>query len=103
VLERALVLCEGDAILPEHLPLEKMRAARGGSRPTALPAGDPAPIPAGASLSAVDAVERQRVFEVMAQVGGNQTRAAKILGMARGTLIERLKRYGIRRPQVGGE
>ena len=36
----------------------------------------------------------------MAECGGNQTRAAKKLGMARGTLIERLKRYGIKRPQV---
>jgi DNA-binding protein Fis len=36
----------------------------------------------------------------MAECGGNRTRVAAKLGMARGTLIARLERYGIKRPQA---
>ena len=36
----------------------------------------------------------------MAEFGGNQTRVAAKLGIARGTLIARLERYGIKRPQA---
>jgi DNA-binding NtrC family response regulator len=105
VMERALVLCEGGDIMPEHLPVEKMRLAR------LAPAGAPAaavpvaarvvsepPEPPG--LTADERAERRKIIAVMADFGGNQTRAAKKLGVARGTLIERLKRYGIKRPQI---
>lgn len=33
--------------------------------------------------------------------GGNQTRAAKLLGISRHALIDRLDRYGITRPRKG--
>ena len=38
-------------------------------------------------------------MEAMVELGANQTRVAAKLGIARGTLIARLERYGIRRPQ----
>jgi DNA-binding NtrC family response regulator len=88
-IERALVLLDGAEISPEHLPVEKLRLAR--SAPT-----EPPPVGVAA---AGDDPERARVLAVMAQVGNNQTRAAKLLGVSRGTLIARLKRYGIKRPQ----
>ncbi len=88
-IERALVLSEGGEIDPEHLPVEKLRLAR------------PAPPPPVASnvQTREEDPERERIVAVLAEVGANQTRAAKKLGMSRGTLIERLKRYGIKRPQ----
>jgi two-component system, NtrC family, response regulator AtoC len=98
VMERALVLCEGSEIGVEHLPMEKMRLVR----PVAPAAPADAPVSiaaAGGALATGADVERQRILAVLAEAGGNQTRAAKILGIARGTLIERLKRYGIKRPQ----
>ena len=61
-----------------------------------------APVPAGAPLTAMEAAERRRILGQLAEHGGNQTRVARKLGIARGTLIERLKRYGIKRPQAGG-
>ncbi len=108
-MERALVLCEDGDIRPEHLPVEKMRLARlvaggdsgAGTSATAAvgPTSDPgSPEPPG--LSEEERAERRKIIAVMAECGGNQTRAAKKLGMARGTLIERLKRYGIKRPQT---
>jgi DNA-binding NtrC family response regulator len=44
--------------------------------------------------------ERSRIVSTLRSCGGNQTRAAVLLGISRGTLIERLKRHGIPRPQV---
>jgi DNA-binding NtrC family response regulator len=97
MVERALVLCEDTEITPEHLPLDKLRlphvAARAAMPTLEMPA-------AGAPLTAAEAAERQRILDLLAEHGGNQTRVAKKLGMARGTLIERLKRYGIKRPQI---
>jgi transcriptional regulator with PAS, ATPase and Fis domain len=91
VMERALVLCEGGEITTEHLPVDKLRLQR---------------IAPGAAASAAsaadddDTLERQRILDAMAAFGGNQTRVAATLGIARGTLIARLERYGIRRPQT---
>jgi len=92
VIERALVVCEGGQIGAAHLPLEKLRLRR-------MPQGS-TPAPAAQAPHADDDVERRRIAEAMAAFGGNQTRVAATLGMARGTLIARLERYGIRRPQA---
>jgi transcriptional regulator with GAF, ATPase, and Fis domain len=42
----------------------------------------------------VEAVERTLIGRVMTAVGGNQSEAARRLGLSRGSLIERLKKYG---------
>jgi DNA-binding NtrC family response regulator len=42
----------------------------------------------------LDAVERSLIRRTMAAVGGNQSEAARRLGLSRGSLIERLKKYG---------
>jgi two-component system response regulator AtoC len=42
----------------------------------------------------VEVLERTLIGRTMAAVGGNQSEAARRLGMSRGSLIERLKRYG---------
>jgi len=108
VVERALVLCEGNEITPEVLPLDKLRLphlAAGGvaaAAPGNAGAAIASPLPEGLVLSPAEAAERTRILELLAEFGGNQTKVAKKLGIARGTLIERLKKYGIKRPQVDG-
>ena len=117
VVERALLLCDGPEILPEHLPIEthggqfdlvrgagaggrrRRRPRRAGAEPGRLspPAGGP-PRPAGV----VDE-EKERILRVLAEHGGNQTQAAKALGIARSTLIARLESYGVPRPRKPGE
>jgi DNA-binding NtrC family response regulator len=94
VMERALVLCDGGEIGVEHLPVDKLRLQRLAASPVeTLPA-------APATIDAADERERRRILEVMAELGGNQTLVAAKLGVARGTLIARLERYGIKRPQA---
>jgi two-component system response regulator AtoC len=84
VVERALILGDGEAITAADLPVGSPSPAAG---------------PDLSALSAAEQTERQRIVDVMAEMGGNQTRAARKLKMARGTLIERLKRYGVKRPK----
>ena len=174
VVERAVLLCTGSRILPEHLPVEKMVVARArmaapartpprttgdhlapsvdavpmGSDPagweqptTSAPpyrAGDHPPLPVTAPVDARPAIdrwpprgfsqpvsqgipladqvvdrpdslrgavqdfERQRIADALRSCGGNQTRAAEMLGVSRRTLLNRLDQYGLPRPRKGG-
>jgi DNA-binding NtrC family response regulator len=116
VVERALLLCEGSEILPEHLPLETMAAnsiSFAAAAPAPAPAFSPAPgsmMPSPQAASPADMArptapmgvyddERERILRVLAECAGSQTRAAKVLGMARSTLIARLDAYGVPRPR----
>jgi two-component system NtrC family response regulator len=40
-------------------------------------------------------VEKQMILEALKRCGGNQTRAARYLGMSRRTLAYRLEKYGV--------
>jgi DNA-binding NtrC family response regulator len=51
---------------------------------------------AGTALhDAVELLERQRIESALAASGGNRSRAARALGIARNTLLARLKAYGV--------
>jgi DNA-binding NtrC family response regulator len=91
-IEHALLLCEGQQIEPAHLPPEI------GSEPqTAKDASPSAP----SLRNEMEALERRRIVDALNQCGGNQTRAAELLGMPRRTLTDKLTQYGIPRPRRG--
>ena len=91
VVERAVVLCNGGVIDIHDLPESKMRAAFT-TRPQSL-AVAPAPAPA----PAVD--ERQQVLDALEACRGNQTHAAKLLGVSRRTLINWIEKFAVPRPR----
>jgi DNA-binding NtrC family response regulator len=159
VIERAVLLAGGEAIRPEHLPLEKMyatlvtpepprsddakpalagpeltprptrpewmmtevptviglaprsRPATGGPAAPAPPVPPPgdgdlpsAPEAVGAPLAPADPrladdPEYRRIVEALGHCAGNQTHAARLLGISRRTLVYRLDEYGIARPR----
>jgi DNA-binding NtrC family response regulator len=96
VVERALVLCGGADILPEHLPVEKMSAVSPSSARAAGSVAFPT-LPPTAGVPADS--EEERILAALTQCAGNQTRAAKLLGISRGTLVSRLARYSVPRPR----
>jgi transcriptional regulator with GAF, ATPase, and Fis domain len=58
----------------------------------------PPPAPGGGAASADDD-ERARILRALTQVGGNQTKAAELLGISRRTLINRMISLGLPRPR----
>jgi transcriptional regulator with PAS, ATPase and Fis domain len=62
-------------------------------------AATPARSPAGDLRTELDAIERTRIEEALARVGGNQTKAAELLGISRRTLVGRLDAYDLPRPR----
>jgi transcriptional regulator with GAF, ATPase, and Fis domain len=76
-LERACILCEGGLITAEHLSLPHGEPERG------------AP-PATADLKAM---EQQTIAQVLQEVRGNKSEAARRLGLSRTQLYVRLRKY----------
>jgi transcriptional regulator with PAS, ATPase and Fis domain len=93
VIERALILEDGEYVTTEYLP----RDLTGGAAPAALgaagvegEAGGPFRLPPeGISL---DEVENTLVRQAVERSGGNQTRAAELLRISRDQLRYRLKK-----------
>ena len=85
------------------------RSSVPGSPPTGAPGGGvhvPSNVTTGSGASktgdhrAVDPdPERQRILDALEKCAGNQTRAARLLGISRNTLLARLDAYGINRPR----
>ena len=63
-----------------------------------LPPESPAPR-SEAPLSSDSADERARIARALENCGGNQTHAARMLGVSRRTLISRIERYDLPRPR----
>jgi transcriptional regulator with GAF, ATPase, and Fis domain len=55
--------------------------------------------PAAPSSDAEDDEERRRVIAALDQCAGNQSRAAKLLGISRRTLVTRIEDFGLKRPR----
>ncbi len=95
-VERAMTLETSDLIRPERLP-EKLRGAT---------PNENAPVPSfniseGLDLEAyLKKVERQIVQRALSLVGGNQTRAAGVLGLSYRSLRHRMETLGIRKKVV---
>jgi transcriptional regulator with PAS, ATPase and Fis domain len=87
VLERALILCEGEEIKPEHLPPEIVVLPA----PAQLGTGFCKLPPQGVSL---ELVERDLIRQALDVSAGNQIRAAKLLGISRDVLRYRMKKFG---------
>ena len=80
VIERAVVLCGDGPIAVEHLFDEVEVAVVAGS-------------------TSGEKAERGRILDALRECAGNQTRAAKLLGISRKTLGVKMDHYGIARPQ----
>lgn len=48
-------------------------------------------------LKMIPALERELIIRALAETGGNQVQAAKLLGITRATLRKRIEKFGILR------
>jgi DNA-binding NtrC family response regulator len=83
VINRAVVMCEGDVLLPDHLP-RRLRAAGGGSAMISMPVG-----------STMEEMEKEMLVRTLEYTAGNRRRAAHLLGISRRTLYNKIDRFGL--------
>jgi DNA-binding NtrC family response regulator len=105
VVERAVLLARGAPVGIEHVGIIAASSPALQANPS-VPGGlvGEAPQPAGQSGNAdlrteLVALERERIIRALAQCDGNQSQAAKLLGMPRRTLIKRLDAHQLPRPR----
>jgi two-component system response regulator HydG len=87
VIERMVVMGEGDTLGMEDVPYELRGDAAGEA--------DPAGTEAGGALRPLRDVERDHIRRVLRHVGGNKKESARILGIDRSTLYAKLKAYDL--------
>jgi two-component system response regulator HydG len=82
-IERAVVVCDGELIRPEHLPVDLQHTA--GSAPSiSIQLGKP-----------IKEIEKEVILENLEYMGGNKTKTASVLGVSLKTLHNKLKKYGV--------
>ena len=99
MLERAVVFCAGDVVTQEHIALSVPELGRRWcrSRLVFVHSSEVTGPPSHMTDERIE--ERQRIEEALDRCGGNQSRAAKLLGISRATLVNRLNVYGFPRPR----
>jgi DNA-binding NtrC family response regulator len=87
-IQRALILCEGEEVLREHLPLNLHQAAR------AKQFRASAAVSAGPTAS-IDEIERAAIEDGILRSKGNISEAMRILKMGRNRFYRKLKKYNL--------
>jgi transcriptional regulator with GAF, ATPase, and Fis domain len=108
VIQRAVLLSAGGPITVDRLP-ERKRARPAAPEPGAATGANPlvdhaktARLPAlllDEKRETVESLERRRIHAALEECAGNQTRAAKLLGISRRGLCIKLEKYGLPRPR----
>lgn len=82
--EYAFVACKTDMIEPGDLPTELMSEAV-------------VCAPADVATKSLDEIKRERLVQALRDAEGNQSEAARILGISRTSVWSQMKRYGVER------
>jgi len=90
IIERIVILADGDMIRPDELPRE-LHCHKIGAEGTALSVGG--------FQQQVAQFQRHLILQALAEVGGVQSRAAQLLGLKKTTLNEMMKRLDLLRQE----
>jgi transcriptional regulator with PAS, ATPase and Fis domain len=96
-IERSILLSDDGVITASHLPKRKLLSKRPDSQVVSAQRTPTSQSTAG--LTKEELRERKKIMDLLDECAGNQTRTAKKLGISRRTLVYRLERYRIPRPQ----
>ncbi len=94
VIERAVVIAEGSTITLNELPEEIRQATQDVEEPRESWSSELATV-YHHERSERERREREQLVRALAAAGGNKAEAARALGMARSTLISKLKKFGL--------
>ncbi len=86
-VEYAFVLARGKSIGPEHLPDKITRCKLMDTNPVQYAELN--------NMVKLGFTEKEKLIDALQQADGNQTKAAKIIGVSRVTVWKRIKKYGI--------
>ena len=100
-VEHALLVCDGNTIDIEHFPEEMSWARQAAPAEEGAPPApsNPGPRTRESLLAELEDIKSERIRTVLAECAGNQTRAARVLGISRRTLVNRMKALGIAGPR----
>lgn len=90
MIERAVILCDGDMITPDHFILNRQFGIESQGK-NAYGDGTLESV----SKEALRKAETQRISEALRETKGNKTKAAEILQVSYKTLLTKIKEYGI--------
>lgn len=88
VIERAVLVCNGETILPHHLFLEEDKELS-----TETSSGGGQKNSGSRQTLTLREMEKTLIFETLDRVGGNKTRASQILGISIRTMRNKLNEY----------
>jgi transcriptional regulator with PAS, ATPase and Fis domain len=83
VIQRAVLVCEGEVITSGHLP-PRLRSGRPNEPTVSFRVGTP-----------LEQVEREMIVRTLASTDNNRKRAAELLGISRRAFYNRLRKHGI--------
>jgi DNA-binding NtrC family response regulator len=99
-IDRACVLSRGGPLSPDHFPTQRELFHRALSFSDICEVEEATRIVRRAEPGARGgAASPAEVVEALNKCGGNQTRAAEVLGVSRRTLVNRLNQYNLRSPR----
>ena len=84
VIQRAVVVCQGEVITPQHLS-QRIKPDTGSSRKIVLSVG-----------TSFEEAERKLLEKTLRATGNNRRQAAAILGVSRGTLYNKIRKYRLK-------
>jgi transcriptional regulator with PAS, ATPase and Fis domain len=87
--ERAVVMADGEILLPQHLPADILHP------PEPHSANGAGPAPSEAPLVTLEEMEKRMIRRALRETGNNVTVAADRLGIHRNTLRRKITDYGI--------
>ena len=93
-MEGALIVCDGPAVLPEHLPLARVNRMPELEAPRPTSMGNSIVIPStGLTLNAA---EKQLLEQTLRLANFNQSQAARMLGVSRPTIARMMEKHKLR-------
>jgi len=97
VMERAVLICNGSGIGPEHLFLENMAndAVVKKKEPMEEKIAAKNNIEQGENVSTLYEMEKNMIFDTLNKFNWNKTKASKVLGISVRTMRNKLHEYGI--------